>query len=148
MRILGFDLMSSNYTASALPRIWSHLSTVASAGMREEWTHVCTFSRVLTNAQRSLPSGFLSLCSLSGIKPAWVLEIGRCIHWVSHSGGFFFVFFFCWEWSLKNKLEFNIAAPQGLPQTKTHLSNPPRFGFSPVFNLVSSVLHPFSRIQK
>lgn len=94
MRILGFDLMSSNYTASALPRIWSHLSTVASAGMREEWTHVCTFSRVLTNAQRSLPSGFLSLCSLSGIKPAWVLEIGRCIHWVSHSGGFFLFFFF------------------------------------------------------
>lgn len=67
-----------------------------------------------------------SVCSLSGIRPEWVLETGRCTHCLSHSG----VCVLCWEWSLKNTLELNIAAPRELPPTKTHLPRPPRFGFS------------------
>lgn len=118
----------------------SHLSTAVSMVMSDERgmdTRLYLF-------QRSLPIGVLSVFSLSGIRPELVLEIGRCTHWLSHSG----VCGLCWEWSLKNTLEFNIAAPRALPQTKTNLPSPLRFEFSPIFNLVLSLLHPFSRIQK
>lgn len=52
------------HSKRSLSKIWAISSLLPSRGcvVREEGTHVCTFSRVLTNTQRSLPSGFL--CAL------------------------------------------------------------------------------------
>lgn len=111
--------------------------------MREEWTHLCTFSRVLTNTQRSLPSGFL--CVLSLRHQAWV----GAWNWEMHTLALSFR-------SLCSLLGMEPQEHIGVQhccssRVATH-QNPPatptQVWIQPAFNLISSVLHPFSRIQK
>lgn len=89
----------------------------------------------------------LSLCSLFGVEPEWVLEIKRCTQQASDSGACVPLLGTGTHKSIGVQQAIGVRHPEmnhGLNQPAKPRS---RRGFRALFNLLLLVLHPFSRLQ-